>query len=297
METVVSGIRSTGNLHLGNYFGAMKNFIKMQQEYNCYFFIADYHSLTTHPNPQNLHLHVKNVLVEYLAAGIDPEQSTIYVQSDLPEIAELYLLLNMNAYLGELERCTSFKDKIIEVVPNFFQPYQELKDQFIYLRLDYGFDASSFMQWCQWSNVSIISDKLIPLGVLDQIYFKVKNISFIINEKTNLDDFYIKYLKSKKINFQILVKDENLIPETQEKYFEIQVRPYKTLKKEDMTGKPTKINNTFFSSNKTILSNGKRYPSKYHWQKDENIIDKNLNIVEDDVFYEELNHYFIYERI
>ena len=112
METVVSGIRSTGNLHLGNYFGAMKNFIKMQQEYNCYFFIADYHSLTTHPNPQNLHLHVKNVLVEYLAAGIDPEQSTIYVQSDLPEIAELYLLLNMNAYLGELERCTSFKDKI-----------------------------------------------------------------------------------------------------------------------------------------------------------------------------------------
>ncbi len=112
METVVSGIRSTGNLHLGNYFGAMKNFIKMQEEYRCFFFIADYHSLTTHPTPGNLHHTVKNVLIEYLAAGIDPEKSTIYVQSDLPEISELYLLMNMNAYLGELERCTSFKDKV-----------------------------------------------------------------------------------------------------------------------------------------------------------------------------------------
>lgn len=112
METVVSGIRSTGNLHLGNYFGAMGNFLKMQQEFNCFFFIADYHSLTTHPTPANLKNSVKQVLAEYLACGIDPEACTIYVQSDLPETAELYLLLNMNAYVGELERCTSFKDKI-----------------------------------------------------------------------------------------------------------------------------------------------------------------------------------------
>ncbi|MCC8410047.1 tryptophan--tRNA ligase [Mucilaginibacter sp. UR6-1] len=112
METVVSGIRSTGNLHLGNYYGAIQNFIKMQHEYNCYFFIADLHSLTTHPTPANLHNNVKQVLVEYLAAGIDPEKATIYVQSDVPEVAELYLYLNMNAYLGELERSTSFKDKV-----------------------------------------------------------------------------------------------------------------------------------------------------------------------------------------
>ena len=111
-EIVVSGIRSTGNLHLGNYFGAMKNFIKMQDEFNCFFFIADYHSLTTHPTPADLHNNVRQVLVEYLACGLDPEKSTLYIQSDLPETAELYLLLNMNAYVGELERCTSFKDKI-----------------------------------------------------------------------------------------------------------------------------------------------------------------------------------------
>lgn len=112
METVVSGIRPTGNLHLGNYFGALRNFISMQNEHNCYFFIADYHSLTTHPTPGDLHGNVKQILVEYLAAGLDPEKATLYVQSDVPEVAELYLFFNMNAYLGELERVTSFKDKI-----------------------------------------------------------------------------------------------------------------------------------------------------------------------------------------
>lgn len=112
MDRVVSGIRSTGNLHLGNYFGMIKNSIKMQHENECFFFIADYHSLTTHPTPDNLHDNVKQVMAEYLAAGIDPEAATLYVQSDVPEVAELYLLLNMNAYLGELERTTSFKDKV-----------------------------------------------------------------------------------------------------------------------------------------------------------------------------------------
>jgi tryptophanyl-tRNA synthetase len=112
METVVSGIRSTGNLHLGNYFGAIRNFIKMQHQHRCYFFIADYHSLTTHPTPDDFHRNVRQVLVEYLAAGIDPEVATLYIQSDVPEVAELYLLLNMNAYKGELERCTSFKEKV-----------------------------------------------------------------------------------------------------------------------------------------------------------------------------------------
>lgn len=112
MEKVVSGIRSTGNLHLGNYFGAIKNFIKMQETHECFFFVADYHSLTTHPHPENLHNSVRTVLVEYLACGIDPEKCTLYVQSDLPQTTELYLLLNMNAYVGELERCTSFKEKI-----------------------------------------------------------------------------------------------------------------------------------------------------------------------------------------
>jgi tryptophanyl-tRNA synthetase len=111
MKTVLSGIRPTGNLHLGNYYGAMVNFLKMQEEYKCFFFIADWHSLTTHPDPKILHVNVKNILSEYLACGLNPEKATLYIQSDVPEIAELYLLLNMQAYLGELEKTVSFKEK------------------------------------------------------------------------------------------------------------------------------------------------------------------------------------------
>ena len=111
-EIVLSGIRSTGNLHLGNYFGALRNFIKMQTENRCFFFIADLHSLTTHPQPENFHDNVATVLAEYLAAGLDPAKSVIFVQSLVPEIAELYALMNMWAYVGELERTSSFKEKI-----------------------------------------------------------------------------------------------------------------------------------------------------------------------------------------
>ncbi|HBU45951.1 MAG TPA: tryptophan--tRNA ligase, partial [Porphyromonadaceae bacterium] len=94
-----------------NYFGALRNFIRMQDENRCFFFIADIHSLTTHPDPKDLHGNVKNVLVDYLAAGIDPGKSVIYIQSDVPETIELYLYLNMHAYMGELAKTTSFKEK------------------------------------------------------------------------------------------------------------------------------------------------------------------------------------------
>ncbi len=110
-EIVLSGIRSTGNLHLGNYYGALRKFVKIQDDYDCRFFIADLHALTTNPNPADLHANVKKILAEYLAAGIDPEKATIFIQSDVPEVAEMYLLLNMHVGIGELMRTTSFKDK------------------------------------------------------------------------------------------------------------------------------------------------------------------------------------------
>ncbi len=112
METVVSGIRPTGKLHIGNYFGAVANFLKMQHEYNCYFFIADIHSLTTHPTPADLHNSVRQVLAEYIAVGLDLDKCTLFIQSDVPEISELYTYMNMNAYKGELERAASFKEKV-----------------------------------------------------------------------------------------------------------------------------------------------------------------------------------------
>ncbi|MBD5234701.1 MAG: tryptophan--tRNA ligase [Bacteroidales bacterium] len=110
-EIVLSGIRATGNLHLGNYFGALRKFVAVQDDYDCNFFIADLHALTTNPDPNQLHANVKSILAEYLAAGLDPEKSTIFVQSDVPEISEMYLLLNMHVGIGELMRTASFKDK------------------------------------------------------------------------------------------------------------------------------------------------------------------------------------------
>lgn len=110
-EIVLSGIRPTGNLHLGNYYGALRKFVAVQNDYDCNFFIADLHALTTHHDPAQLHVNVKNILAEYLAAGLDPEKSTIFVQSDIPEISEMYLLLNMHVGIGELMRTASFKDK------------------------------------------------------------------------------------------------------------------------------------------------------------------------------------------
>ncbi len=110
-DIVMSGIRSTGFLHLGNYFGAIKNYVRMQEEYRCFFMVADLHSLTTHPDTKDLKSNVERVLSENIACGLDPEKATLYCQSHIPETAEIYLFLNMLAYKGELEKTTTFKDK------------------------------------------------------------------------------------------------------------------------------------------------------------------------------------------
>src|SRR5215216_883705 len=110
-EVVLSGIRPTGFVHLGNYFGAINNWGRMQKEYTCYFCVVDWHSLTTHPDTKELKESVHRLLSELLASGIDPEQSILYIQSYVPEIAELYLYLNMLAYKGELEKTPTFKEK------------------------------------------------------------------------------------------------------------------------------------------------------------------------------------------
>jgi len=111
-EIVMSGIRPTGFLHLGNYFGAIRNYVRMQEDFDCYFMVADLHSLTTHPDTKELKANVHRVLAENIACGLDPEKAALYCQSHIHETAELYLYLNMLAYKGELEKTTTFKDKV-----------------------------------------------------------------------------------------------------------------------------------------------------------------------------------------
>ena len=109
---VMSGIRPTGFLHLGNYFGAIRNYVKMQEQFECYFMVADLHSLTTHPDTKELRSNVERVLAENIACGLDPDKVALYCQSHVHETAELYLYLNMLAYKGELEKTVTFKDKV-----------------------------------------------------------------------------------------------------------------------------------------------------------------------------------------
>ncbi len=111
-QIVMSGIRPTGFLHLGNYFGAIRNYVKMQDEFECFFMVADLHSLTTHPDTKELKANVHRVLAENIACGLDPDKVALYCQSHVHETAELYLYLNMLAYKGELEKTATFKDKV-----------------------------------------------------------------------------------------------------------------------------------------------------------------------------------------
>ncbi|MEO6637807.1 MAG: tryptophan--tRNA ligase [Ginsengibacter sp.] len=111
-QIVMSGIRPTGFLHLGNYFGAIRNYVKMQDEFECYFMVADLHSLTTHPDTKDLKANVQRVLAENIGCGLDPEKVALYCQSHVHETSELYLYLNMLAYKGELEKTATFKEKV-----------------------------------------------------------------------------------------------------------------------------------------------------------------------------------------
>jgi tryptophanyl-tRNA synthetase len=112
VNRVLSGMRPTGKLHLGHYHGVLKNWIKLQHEYECFFFIADWHALTTHyDTPEVIEEHVWDMVVDWLAAGVDPAQATIFIQSRVPEHAELHLLLSMITPLGWLERVPSYKDQ------------------------------------------------------------------------------------------------------------------------------------------------------------------------------------------
>ena len=111
-KIVMSGIRPTGFLHLGNYFGAVRNYVRLQEDFECYFMVADLHSLTTHPDTKELKANVHRVLSENIACGLDPESVALYCQSHVYETSELYLYLNMLAYKGELEKTVTFKDKV-----------------------------------------------------------------------------------------------------------------------------------------------------------------------------------------
>src|SRR5690625_1965966 len=111
MQTIFSGIQPSGTLTIGNYLGAIRQFVELQQEHDCYFCIVDEHAITVPQDPEALFEHIRSLAAIYVASGIDPEQSTLFIQSEVPAHTQLSWLLQSISYMGELERMTQFKDK------------------------------------------------------------------------------------------------------------------------------------------------------------------------------------------
>lgn len=152
MDRVLSGMQASGKLHIGNLIGALQNWVKLQDRYECYYFIADWHALTTgYENPQAIKESTQDIIINFLAAGLDPDRCTIFIQSKLTEHAELHLLLSMITPLGWLERVPTYKEKI-----------QELQDRDL---STYGFLGYPLLQT---ADIIIYRAKYVPVGV-DQV--------------------------------------------------------------------------------------------------------------------------------
>ena len=133
---VLSGIQPSGRLHIGNFFGAMRQHLQLQAEHNCFYFIADYHALTSNPAPDDVAGHTFDVAMDYIALGLDTEKTIFWRQSDVPEVTELTWLLSCITPMGLLQRCTSYKDKVAQgLSPNhglFAYPVLQAADILIY---------------------------------------------------------------------------------------------------------------------------------------------------------------------
>ena len=151
-DRVLSGMQSSGKVHLGNLVGALQNWVKLQDQYDCYYFVADWHALTTgYANPSALHDSVKDLLINFLAAGLDPDKCTLFLQSKILEHAELHLLLSMITPLGWLERVPTYKEK-----------QQQLKERDL---STYGFLGYPLLMT---ADIIIYRAKYVPVGV-DQV--------------------------------------------------------------------------------------------------------------------------------
>jgi tryptophanyl-tRNA synthetase len=147
-QRVLSGMRPTGALHLGHYHGALKNWVRMQDEYECFYFVADWHALTTHYEERSvMERYVYDMVIDWLAAGVDPERATIFIQSRLPEHAELFTLLAMGTPLGWLERVPTYKDQM-----------EKLKDRDL---ATYGFLGYPLLQA---ADILIYKAAFVPVG-------------------------------------------------------------------------------------------------------------------------------------
>lgn len=185
---------------------------------------------------------------------------------------------------------------VFELVPDFFAQMPGMLDKHWFIRLDYLESFSYVESWCEYlPSFSFFTEKMIPHQFVQKVRGKLKNISFLVNEDSLISDDYINYVSGLGISVNLLVKDSAILPAVRNKYFNFNVQLYATADKSILNDKKITFNKSFFHSQKTIVSRGKKYPSTYHWKKDKNILDKNLVIEDNELLLSELNHLYIYD--
>lgn len=185
---------------------------------------------------------------------------------------------------------------VFELVPDFFSQMPGMLEKHWFIRLDYINSYSYVETWCDYlPSFSFFADKMIPHQFILKIKEKLKNITFIVNEETVLSDDYINYINGLGITVNLLVKDLSILSTIRNKYFDFNVQVYSSADKSILKDKKITFNKSLFHSTKTIVASGKKYPSTYHWKKDENVLDKNLTIEDNELLLSELNHFYIYQ--
>lgn len=220
---------------------------------------------------------------------IKPETIAAAVLKQLSIHAEIPL---QTKFIGDY-----YSNRVTELVPNFFQPIEELRNQVVFIRLDYEYDSNCFSTWCNFLNAySIFSKQLLPLQFCSSFANKIKSLSFIVSEDSPVTEEYLKQLASLNIPVTLLVENESDLAKIREKFFDHSVHLYFKSNKNILPEDCKDFSKLYFNSSKIIFADGKTYPSKYHWQQKKNLIDKNFNLEDNEALLEELNHFYIYAR-
>ena len=227
--------------------------------------------------------------------------SNDYINQIKPEIIASAILTQLKIKQDILIKTkfigNHFHNRVLELVPDFFEPINDLKNVHVFIRPDYGVDEKSFFNWLDFlPSYSIFADQVISLDILKRFSGKLKNVYLITDRNLQIPDEYLKLSQSFNVPVTLLVKNAEDLSFIRNKYFDYEVQPYQKANKKMLDKNVGDISKLLFNSSKTIISKGKQYPSKYHFQKGQNIVDKNFYLEDNEDLLQELNHFYVYTR-
>jgi len=191
-----------------------------------------------------------------------------------------------------------YHNKVFELIPDFFNPAPEMAHNHWFLRLD-RIDSGGYVEnWCSFlKSFSFFTKKLIQPDFINKIKDKLESINFIIDQNTSLPENYLNFLKGAGVSVTLLVEKEEDLPVLRDKFFDHNVQLYCQGGRQLLKDVEIDFEKCLFSSSKTLISKGKRYPSFFHWEKDQNVVDKNFKLEDNDTLLQEINHFYIYDTI